>query len=526
MTTGANTGSQPPTSNSRTIVKSATWSGIDTIFSIFVIFVTSIGIARIIGKDAIGQAQLGSYQYIVYLTTITLTVGSFGLPSTTLKYMAEYLNKGQPEVARATYLATLKLQSFLSLFVAAIGFGVVSWLADPGYFWPSLLLVGAIVPRLISSVPSQANNAAETVRRNTIPSMAGAAVIAIVTFLSLWRGWEFTGLAAALFAGSSLECILKLRAVELWLGDVPRGAVPPELRRRMVNYSGKGLALLILYLVVWDRSDLLILRRLNPDTRQVLYFTLPFSLTDRALLIPALFAGALSITITAQYGRGQARLKEMTVDGGRYALMMALPLLLGLACISEPLVLLVYKAPYRAMIPTLAAIALLAIPKSLVSAPTTLLQTTERQGFLIFWTCVCGAVDIGLDFLLVGKHGAFGAAIANGTAQTLAAIGIWTYVWRSDGLNLKMGYVARILVCGAVMAAGVLAIRNVLPGAAGLALSVATGAVLWFVSLRLTRALTGEDVSRFLSVGGQLPASIRPHWKRLVGWLAPAVALD
>jgi len=62
------------------------------------------------------------------------------------------------------------------------------------------------------------------------------------------------------------------------------------------------------------------------------------------------------------------------------------------------------------MIPTLTLIALLAIPKALVSAPTMLLQTTERQGFLILWGCVCGAVDIGLDFLLVGKHGANGAA--------------------------------------------------------------------------------------------------------------------
>jgi len=29
--------------------------------------------------------------------------------------------------------------------------------------------------------------------------------------------------------------------------------------------------------------------------------------------------------------RGESRLKEMTVDGGRYALMIALPLLLGMA---------------------------------------------------------------------------------------------------------------------------------------------------------------------------------------------------
>jgi len=34
--------------------------------------------------------------------------------------------------------------------------------------------------------------------------------------------------------------------------------------------------------------------------------------------------------------------------------------------------------------------------------------------------------------------------------------------------------------------------------------------------------LKPEDVSRFLSVGGALPAVVQPHWKRLIGWLAPA----
>jgi hypothetical protein len=46
-------------------------------------------------------------------------------------------------------------------------------------------------------------------------------------------------------------------------------------------------------------------------------------------MIPTLFGGALGFTMMAQYGRGEARLKEMTVDGGRYALMIALPLLLA-----------------------------------------------------------------------------------------------------------------------------------------------------------------------------------------------------
>jgi O-antigen/teichoic acid export membrane protein len=519
-----NSGLPDVVSNSRTVAKNTAWGSVEAIFGIIASVVTSVMIARVIGYDALGKDRLGSYNQIVMLTTITLTMGSFGLPATTRKYMAEYLNNGRADIARATYLATLRLQTYVSVLAAAIGFLVIFWLGDRHFLTASTLLIVAIIPRLIATIPSQANNAGEAVRRNTTPAVIGVAITAIVTIVTLMLGWQFVGLSAALLVGACVECGLKLRSVEQWLGGVQRGALPEELRRRMVNYSGQGLALLILNLVVWDRSDVLILGALNKDNSQMLFFSLPFSLVDRMLLLPTLFAGSLASTMMAQYGRGAGRLKEMTVDGGRYALLVAVPLLVGMACVSRPLVLNVYLPSYWPMIPTLAMMALFAIPKALVNAPTFLLQATERQTFLIYWGCICGVVDLGLDVLLVGRYGANGAAIANGTAQTLAALGIWIYVWRKDSLDLRLGECGRILLSGAIMALGALLVVRNVPGFGGLAAAIAVGAALWFLALRLTRTLNREDVNRFLSIGAQLPSSVRPYWINLIAWLAPAAS--
>jgi O-antigen/teichoic acid export membrane protein len=174
------------------------------------------------------------------------------------------------------------------------------------------------------------------------------------------------------------------------------------------------------------------------------------------------------------------------------------------------------------MISTLTIVALMAIPKALVQAPTMLLQAIERQGFLIWWGCLCGVVDIGLDFLLTPVYGANGAAVANGSAQAMAALGIWIYAWRIAGLPLKLWDFGRIAVSGAIMAAGVIAFTRAVPGIVGTAGGIVIGAVLWMIALRITTALRQEDAGRFLSVGGQLPASVRPHWNRLIAWLAPA----
>ena len=513
-----NTGPSGSADNTQTIARNSFWYGLELFFSLVATFLTSVAVARVLGPE-----RLAPYQYIVWLTNITVSVGAFGLPVTTRKYMAEYLNRGEPGVARATYLATLKIQAYIALGVSAVALALVLWLGDSRQLAFSVLLVSAMAPRIVGTIPSQANNAAEVMRRNTGPALAGVITSTALTIFGLLVKWDLIGAAAAVVVGSFLECGLKLRSVERWLGGVARGTVSPELKKRMFAYSGQGLALLLLNVVVWDRSDIVILKAMNNDPRQITFFTIAFNLTERIFMIPVSFGTSLAATMMAQYGRGQARLKEMTVDGARYALLVTLPLLLGMACLS-PLVPPLYGEKFRLMIPTLTIVALMAIPKALVAAPIMFLQATERQGFLIWWGCLCGVVDVGLDILLIPQHGANGAAIANGTAQLVAGLGIWTYVWRTTGLDLKLRDFGRIVVCGATMAVCVLAFIRAVPGYVGMFGSIAIGAAIWLIALRVSGALKPEDASRILSVGGQLPAALRPHWKRLIAWLAPAGA--
>jgi O-antigen/teichoic acid export membrane protein len=519
-----NTGPSGSATNTQTIARNSFWYGIELVFSLVVTFLTSVAVARIVGHDAVGRVRLGYFQLVVWSTNVTIAVGSLGLPATTRKYMAEYLNCGQPGVARATYLTTLKIQSFIALGIAVVGVGAVLLLGDPRYQTASVLLVVAMAPRIVASIPSMANNASEVMRRNTGPSLAGGITTTCLTIFGLLAGWDLVGVAASLLVGNTLECGLKLQSVENWQGNVARGIMSPELKKRMFSYSGQGLALMLLNIVVWDKSDVWILKAMNKDLSQITFFSIAFNLTERILMIPASFGNSLAATMMAQFGRGQSRLKEMTVDGARYALLVSLPLLVGVACISQPLVLLLYQEGYRPMITTLAIVTLLAIPKALVAAPTMLLQAIEKQGFLIVWGCLCGAVDIGLDFLLTPQYGANGAAVANGSAQAMAALGIWIYAWRTAGLPLKLGDFGRIMLSGAIMAVGVIAFSRAVPGYLGMCGAIALGGAIWMIALRVTGALKQEDAGRFLSVGGQLPAAMRPHWKRLIAWLAPAGA--
>src|SRR5689334_22449171 len=100
--------------NTEIIASNSVWYGIEVVITIVSTLATSIVIARAIGPD-----KLGYFSYIMWLANISAAIGSFGIPATTRKYMAEYFGLGQPGVSRAIYQATLRSQSILAGTITA-----------------------------------------------------------------------------------------------------------------------------------------------------------------------------------------------------------------------------------------------------------------------------------------------------------------------------------------------------------------------------------------------------------------------
>ena len=94
--------------------------------------------------------------------------------------------------------------------------------------------------------------------------------------------------------------------------------------------------------------------------------------------------------------------------------------------------------------------------------------------------------------------------------NSAAAVAVWYRCYRVFHMDLGLGAFARIGMAAATMAAGVLLIGYLVPGYAGLALSIIGGAILWFVVLRLSGALDASDRERLLHIGRVLPSAARP----------------
>lgn len=508
-------------SNAKIIGRNFVFMGLEVVITLVCTLLTTVAIARVIGPT-----RLGYFNLIFWLTSITCSVGSLGIPLTTFKYMGEFLGGGKKELARAVFFYNLWAQTGIATVLTVIGMIAVFTLVDPGYRVCSILLVLSMIPNMITFVPSQANSAAEDAALNTRGAFVGAVVYVIAVAASLLLGWNLIGIAAGVLVYRTAELAVKTIPVLKSMESVPQIPLPREIRKRMFSFSGLSTGLMILQIVIWDRSDIIFLKLLQPDIRQLAFFSVCFSVADRLMRMPQTFANALSATQMAEYGRDRDRLFRMTSKASTYVLLGTLPVLIGLACIGGPFVRVMYGSQYLPAIPVFIVVALLSIPRAILTPAQTLLYSAEDLGFVLKWGCVAAAINVLLDLILIPGHGALGAAWANGVAQTFAAVTIWGRVLACYPVRIDVRVLLRLSAATLAMAVVVLGIV-VMPFNPTMKLSVAipAGAIVFLVTSRMFSVLQTDDRRRLLQLSALLPRPVGSSFKHLVDFLVPQPAV-
>jgi O-antigen/teichoic acid export membrane protein len=277
---------------------------------------------------------------------------------------------------------------------------------------------------------------------------------------------------------------------------------------------------MIVALVVWDRSEFLLLKYLCPDIRQISYYSVAFSLSEQLLISATIFGSATGATIFAQYGRDKSKLPALAASSFRYLALTSIPLHLISAALAVPALLLLYGSKYAgaAMVVTLAP--LLGMPKAFISPVQSLLQSNERQSYVILATVLAGVVDISVAWYLIPAHGAVGACIGSGAAQVVAVGLMWAIGIRLYKVKLPWLLIAKIAFISvlASLTAHYVAVRFATPLWAILCGGSASLAVL-FGLYYLMRVLEPQDRDRFEILTGMLPKPFAGPAARVVALL-------
>jgi len=521
-------------SNTKTIAKNSGWFGLENIVSAIVSLFTSIAINNYLGPTKNG--------YIIYISQIACWVsilGGMGLPATTRKYMAEFIGMGDRGIARSIFTHTLLLQ--VGLATLATG-GLLVWvLGDAGadYKLASVLLVLSIWPAMVNSVPAQANVATEDFSTNMPASVISTAVYFSAIGATIFFHWGVTGVGMSLLVMRAVDFLVRffptMKRVLAWEAH----AYPPGLRNRMMTFACSSVGSMIVSMVVWGRSEIFLLKHLCTDIRQVSFYSLSFSMADQLLLGATIFGGAAGATIFAQYGRDKSRLPAITASTFRYLALTSIPLHFIAASLAVPALLLLYGHQFQdaALVATLAPP--LCMFKAFITPAQNLLQSAERQRYVIGATVLAAIIDIGVAWYFIRGYGAVGACFGNGAAQAVAVGLMWGAAIYLYKVKLPWVQVAKIAFGSAIasLTAHLIAsytallaapytdrliasytphlfasytaqIAARLPSLLGILAGGSASLVVLFALFYLMRVLEPEDRDRFGILTGMLPKPV------------------
>jgi O-antigen/teichoic acid export membrane protein len=509
---------QKPASRSSSIVGNSAWMSLDTIVGLSCALMTSIAVARVLGP-----AKLGYYSYVLWLTNIAAALANYGIPAATGKYMAEYLGRGDAGTAAAIARRMFRWQFWLMLAVVTCGLAVVALRVPAEHrVWAGLAVL-SLAPNMLIATPTQFNVALEKFRGNVIPSVISTVMNLVGVGLALWFRWELVGLSASLLLSRGVDFSIRYgfyRSGHQKLLREARGGegVPPELQRKMLCFCMDALALQILNIAVWDRSEMIFLKQFS-DMRQIAYYSTSFNITQQVLLIPQIFASAAGASLMVRVGSEPAAVGRMAGVMLRYSAILGLPLMFGLAALSSPAVRLLYGWQYTPAIPVLAVLALFAAAKGIMLPAQKLIMASDRQRSLVQLTLVIAVLNITLDLLLIPRGGAMGAAFANGIAQVVGSIALWVFAAQRLSAIIPIRTLSAVIASAGAMA-GVVALTGFalrpLPAAL---IGIPLGALIYLVLLRLTSGLDASDRHRLSEIERSLPGRVQPFYRLTVHFL-------
>ncbi len=490
--------------NTKTIARNAGWYGLETVISFIVTLFTSIAIARTLGPE-----KMGYIIYVIWIASVVSSLGSMGIPATTRKYMAEFLGGGDQGTARFIYFRTLLLQAALA--TVATG-GLVYWVlgdATAEYKLASVLVVLSIWPAMVNSISAQANVATEELSTNLPASIVSIVVYFVAVAATVVFQWGVIGFGASVLAMRSVDFLVRvIPTMKRTFAWDTHHIYPPGLNRRMTSFAWQSIASMIAALIVWDRSEFFLLKYLCPDIRQVSYYSVAFSMAERLLISASIFGSATGATIFAQFGRDKSRLPGLAASSFRYLALTSIPLHVISAALAAPALLVLYGDKYRGAEAVVTLAPLLCMPKAFMSPVQNLLQSTERQVYVILATVLAGVVDISVAWILIPAHGAVGACIGSGVAQVTAVGMMWAICIHLYKVQLPWMQVAKVAFISVLASLTAHSIALHLAPVWAILLGGSASLAVLFGLFYLLRVLEPEDRDRFRILTGMLPTSM------------------
>jgi O-antigen/teichoic acid export membrane protein len=309
--------------------------------------------------------------------------------------------------------------------------------------------------------------------------------------------WGIKGMLAASLVASTAGAVLAYRSANRALPflKITKIKLAPE------TWSGfRSVAIVAMIggltdMVVWQRSEVWFLERYC-SASEVAFYTIAFLVVGKLAAIPLAATSHLTPSWSEAWARGQQELIASAVNHSiRYSQCVVAGLAVFGFVAAPQAVHLVYGEAFAVVVP-LVRILLVTLPLTAIAGiPASLLTSAGRARTLVYIGIPAALINVLLDFALIPRFGARGAAVANGIVQVTTVLVAFAVTRCSLQYRLPWKAIAY------TYSAGIAAVLPILclPGNSGpvlLAAGWCTGLAAYPLLLLATRVLVREDFYR------------------------------
>ncbi len=400
----------------------------------FCALLVALGTSAVLAR-ALGPALTGRYTLALWWATMLVAICHLGIPDALLRYLAELQGAAAFAEAAALHQRLLRVQLLAVAAVVSLA-ALTMWWMDIGsadFRWAFLLFI--FTTGLMQSLSASLNGLQRYGWLLFAVAISGAVQLPSVLLAARFRPTP-GGMLLALSVGTGVAALLCLVALRSTLPSAGATVDMSTTLLRVRGYSAAMWYIMLLDLVVWNRSEVVFLQ-LRSTSEQIAFYGLAFAFASRLDDLVSPVAGVLIPIFAEEHGRsGRDTVAKLYSAGLRLMPIFIVPLCVYLFVAADRVVLLLYGRGFAPVAPALRVLLAGVAVMSVSAAGHAAMAALEQQGFSARWGTAIAILNLALAFLLVPRLGAVGAAISNSVAQVSAVVVTLIFLHRM----LKIGF--------------------------------------------------------------------------------------
>lgn len=456
-------------------------------------FVYFIILARLLGAEMIGK-----YTFALAFTTIFSIIADLGL---------------QPVIVREVARAKERAQEYLStafavkLLITGCAYGIVliaAYLLGYPVLTLQLIAIAGIVMMLdgFHLMFYGVLRGLQNLRYESIGMIGGQIITFAVGTAAVVLRLPLHMLLVALGLGSLWNVVFSAVMVSRQRLHV-RPKFDRVIARRFIGYAIPFM-LAGIFVKVYSYIDTVLLQHMKGDLEVGLY-SVPYKITYAFQFLPMALSAAIYPALSNTWATNKARASWIFDRALLYAILLSLPIALGIAALAPQIILSVYGSEFVQSILPL-QISIFGLVFIFLYFPVgALLNATNRQVVNTVCMGITMVTNVILNLFLIPRYGAVGASVA--AVATNAFLWIATLLMACRILR-PSGYVVRAFLKTLVSVLVMAAVVHALSAIIFWPLTIAIGGFVYGACIIGLRVLAQEDRAMIFKLIDRKPAII------------------